>query len=70
MRINVASVYGCFILGYLAIEMASRPMSRTDHVHLPGNLAVNWAVKQSHVACIHGTLEASGGQPRFKVSEA
>lgn len=70
MRIKVASVYGCFILGYLDIVMASRSVSIADRVHLPGNVTMNWAVKESHGACTHGEPEGRGGQPRFKMSEA
>lgn len=61
MRFKVIPVYGCFILGYLAVGRASRSLFRADDAHLPGKVTMSWA---------HGELQGSEGQPRFKMSEA
>lgn len=63
MRIKVIPVYGCFILGSLAVGRASRSLSRADGAHLPVEVTMSWAYS-------HGELQGSEGQPRFKISEA
>lgn len=60
MRIKVIPVYGCFILGYLAVGRASRSLSRADSA---GEVTMSWAYS-------HGELQGSEAQPRFKISEA
>lgn len=52
MRIKVTSLYGCFILDHLAIEMTPRSISIAQCVYLPGRLTVTQAMKQYH-AVVH-----------------